>query len=152
VGRVTAAVREVQGLVERVRALPTPLGRVCTEVVTAMHAPVRVVQGLAACCLTGAHSTGCIDVSRATKTDAPVVVHARFHYFVLMLYYVHRLEHVVRSLTKAWLEQQDPDLSMKELTELFMLQKDLLDGMQQGFAEGLEHVTASLRHYLCHEV
>ena len=152
VGRVTGVVREVQALVDRVRALPTPLARVCTEVVTAMHAPVRAVPGLAACCLTGAHSTGCIDVSRATKTDAPVVVHARFHYFVLMLYYVHRLEHVIRSLTKAWLEGQDPDLSMMELTELFSGQDELLRGMHRAFVEGSEHVAASLRHYLCHEV
>jgi len=152
VAKVTGQVREVQALVERVRGMQTPLGRVCTEVVTAMHAPVRTMPGLAVCMLTETHSQGCVDVSRATKTDAPVVVHGRFHYFVLMMYYVHRLEHVVRSMTKAWLLEQDPELSMTELTERFARQEDLFKAMHRSFVEGLEHVTGSLRHYLCTEV
>jgi hypothetical protein len=152
VTKVTAQVREIQALVERVRQLQTPLARVCTEVVTAMHAPVRPVSGLAVCCLTGSHSQNCIDVSRATKTDSPVIVHGRFHYFVLMVYYVHRLEHVVRSFTKSWLEQQDPDLSMADLTAAFALQDDLLRAMHKSFVDGAEHVAASLQHYVCHEV
>jgi len=152
VAKVTAQVREIQALVERVRQLQTPLARVCTEVVTAMHAPVRTVSGLAACSLTGSHSQDCIDVSRATKTDAPVIVNGRFHYFVLMLYYVHRFEHVIRSFTKSWLEQQDQDMSMAELTAAFSQQDDLLRAMHRSFVDGADHVARSLQHYLCNEV
>jgi hypothetical protein len=152
VTKVTGQVREVQALVERVRQLNTPLARVCTEVVTAMHAPVRVVPGLAVCTLTGSHSQNCIDVSRATKTDSPVVVHGRFHYFVMMVYYVHRFEHVIRSFTMSWLEQQDQDMSMAELTAAFAQQDDLLREMHKSFVDGSDHVTKSLQNYLCHEV
>ena len=152
VAKVTGQVWEVQALVDRVRGMQTPLGRVCTEVVTAMHAPVSTVPGLAVCALTDTHSQGCVDVSRATKTDTPVMVHGRFHYFVLMMYYVHRLEHVVRSMTKAWLLEQDPELSMTELTEQFAKQGELFKAMHQRFVEGMQHVTESLRHYLCTEV
>ena len=152
VTKVTSQVREMQALVERVRQLQTPLARVCTEIVTAMHAPVRTVPGLAACCLTGSHSQNCIDVSRATKTDAPVIVHSRFHYFAMILYYVHRFEHVIRSFTKSWLEQQDHELSMAELTAAFSQQEELLREMHRCFVEGIDHVSKSLQHYLCHEV
>ena len=152
VSKVTAQVREVHAIVERVRALGAPLSRVCTEVVTSMHAPVRVVEGLAACCLTDTQSKGCVDVSRATKTDAPVTIHAKFHYFVLMLYYVHRFEHVVRSMTKSWLLLQEPDLSMAQLTARFAEQKDLIAHMHSVFLRGFEHVRASLQHFLCHEM
>ncbi len=152
VAKVTAQVREIQALVERVRQLNTPLARVCTEVVTAMHAPVRVVPGLAVCCLTGAHSQNCIDVSRATKTDSPVIVHARFHYVVMMVYYVHRFEHVIRSFTKSWLEQHDSDASMADLTAAFSSQEELLRSMHKSFVEGSDHVTKSLQTFLCSEV
>ena len=149
VAKVTAHVREVQSLVDRARQLQGPLSRVCTEVVTAMHAPVRTVPRLAVCSITGAHTQGCIDVSRATKSDNPVLVHPRFHYFFMMLYYVHRLEHVVRSFTKSWLEEQDPDLSMAELTKLFAGQEPLLRSMHQSFVDGSKHVVDSLQHHLC---
>ena len=148
VAKVTAHVREVQALVDRVRQLQSPLSRVCTEVVTAMHAPVRVVPRLAVCSITGAHSVGCVDVSRATKTDNPVLVHPRFHYFFMMLYYVHRLEHVVRSFTKSWIEQQDADLTMAELTKSFASQEELLAQMHRSFIEGSQHVVKSLQHFL----
>lgn len=152
VSRVTGVIRELHALVERVRTLACPLARVCTEVVTAMHAPVRVVPGLSACALTDAQARNCIDVSRATKTDAPVTVHPKFHYFVLMLYYVHRLEHVVRSMTKAWLARQgDGGLSIADLTQRFAAQRDLVSGMYASFVAGHAHVTRSLQHFLCHE-
>ena len=149
VARVTARVKDVHSLVERVRGLSTPLSRVCTEIVTSMHAPVRTIPGLAACCLTETQSKNCVDVSRATKTDSPVTIHAKFHYFALMLYFVHRLEHVVRSVTKSWLAQQEPDLSMQQLTERFGEQKELIAQMHARFVAGLEHVVRSLENFLC---
>jgi hypothetical protein len=148
VAKVTAHVRDVQALVDRVRSLQCPVGRVCTEVVTAMHAPVRVVPRLAVCSITGLHTQGCVDVSRATKTENPVLVHPKFHYFFLMLYYVHRLEHVVRSFTKYWLEQQDPEATMAQLTSLFAGQEPLFREMHRSFVEGSRHVVDSLQCYL----
>jgi len=148
VAKVTAYVRDIHGLVDRVRSLQCPVARVCTEVVTAMHAPVRVVPRLAVCAITGLHTQGCIDVSRATKTENPVLVHPKFHYFFLMLYYVHRLEHVVRSFTKYWLEQQDPEATMAQLTGAFGAQEQLFADMHRAFMEGSRHVVDSLQHYL----
>jgi hypothetical protein len=151
VSRMTQLIRELHAIVERIRGIASPLARVCTEVVTSMHAPVRVVPGLSACCLTDTQSKGCIDVSRATKTDTPVTVHAKFQYFVLMLYYAHRFEHVIRSMTKSWLAQQEADLSMEQLTTRFAEQKDLVARMHAAFVAGHAHVVASLQNFLCHQ-
>jgi hypothetical protein len=68
------------------------------------------------------------------------------------VYYVHRFEHVIRSFTKSWLEQQDQDMSMAELTAAFAQQDDLLREMHKSFVDGSDHVTRSLQNYLCHEV
>ena len=148
VAKVSNHIREIQVLVDRVRNMNTPLSKVCTEVVTAMHAPVRTVSNLSVCCITGSHAQGCIDVSRATKSENPVLVHPRFHYFFMMLYYVHRLEHVVRSFTKSWLERQDSELTMAELTKLFNLQEDVFQKMFQSFTEGSSHIVQSLQNFL----
>jgi hypothetical protein len=148
---VTANVREFQLLVDRVRQLQTPVARVCTEVVTAMHAPTRVSPKLSVCTITGAHCVNCIDVSRATKSDVPVLIHPRFHYFFLMLYYVHRLEHVIRSFAKSWLEHQDSEQTMAELTKKFTAQTELFEQMFKVYNEGSRHVIDSLQNYLCNE-
>ena len=148
VAKVSNHVREIQALVDRVRGLNTPISRVCTEVVTAMHAPVRIVPGLAICSITGSHVQGCVDVSRATKSENPVLVHPRFHYFFLMLYFVHRLEHVIRSFTKCWLEQQDQDMTMAELTKLFNSQDEIISQMFHTFVEGSKHIVLSLQNFL----
>jgi len=150
VAKVTQQVRETQALCERVKALETPVSRVCAEVVTAMHAPARVVKKLSVCYITGAHVENCVDVSRATKSETPVLIHPKFHYFFMMLYFVHRLEHVVRSYTKCWLDSQDQNASMKELSDSFENQTETLRQLHQRYVEGHQHVIASIQHYLCH--
>jgi len=148
VAKVGNHIREVQVLVERVRSMNTPLSKVCTEVVTAMHAPVRIMPNLSVCCITGSHAQGCIDVSRATKSENPILVHPRFHYFFMMLYYVHRLEHVVRSFTKSWLELQDPEMTMADLTKQFSLQDEIFTKMFEIFIQGSAHIVESLQIFL----
>lgn len=147
VSKMNGELRELQMLVERVRQSESALGRVCKEVVTSMHVPMRRVSMLQQCVLTGLHSTACIDVSRAWKTDNPVIVHERFEYFVVMLYFCHRLEHVVRSYTKAWLTQQ-PETDLADLAERFRAQSALFHSMWERFVEGYAHVKASLEQWL----
>lgn len=146
--KVNALIKEIHFLVERVRAMNTPLSRVCKEIVTAMHAPLRRVSVLQLCCLTGSHSTNCIDVSRAAKTEHPVVVHESFEYFVVMLYFVHRLEHVVRSMVKSWIAKQSDDLDLGTLSTLFQDETALFHGMWERFIEGYSHVYKSLEAYV----
>lgn len=146
--KVNNLIKEIHFLVDRVRAMNTALSRVCKEVVTAMHAPLRRVATLQLCCLTNTHSTNCIDVSRATKTENPVIVHQSFEYFVVMLYFVHRLEHVVRSMVKSWITKQPTDLDLDTLATRFQDEKALFHGMWERFVEGYGHVYTSLEAYV----
>ncbi len=50
VATVSSAIKELHTLVERVRRLPNSrLGRVCGEIVSSMHSPVRVIPGWSTC-------------------------------------------------------------------------------------------------------
>jgi len=50
VARVSCSIKELQSLVDRVRRLPNSrLGKVCGEIVSSMHSPVRVLPGWSTC-------------------------------------------------------------------------------------------------------
>ena len=104
--------------------------------------------------ITDCQAQNCIDVSRATKHNQSIPVHAKFQYFALMCFYCCRLEHVVRTYTKVWLEGQAHDdadmLMMSQLTARFQEQhEELFVKMHERFVEGHAHVKASLEAYLC---
>jgi hypothetical protein len=56
--------------------------------------------------ITDCQAQNCIDVSRATKQNQSIPVNSKFQYFVLMCFYCCRIEHVIRTYTKAWLDGQ----------------------------------------------
>jgi hypothetical protein len=50
VAAVSAVIKELHALVDRVRRLPNSrLGKVCGEIVSSMHSPVRVIPGWSTC-------------------------------------------------------------------------------------------------------
>jgi hypothetical protein len=170
VAAVGAVIKDLHALVDRVRRLPnSKLGKVCGEIVSSMHSPVRVIPGWSTCGLvriflceynfmrnplcigiiTDCQAQNCIDVSRATKQNQTLPVHSKFQYFALMLFYTHRIEHVIRTYTKLWLEGQPPDADMNELTARFREQDVLFDKMFERFQQGHAHVKASLEAYMC---
>ena len=150
VATINTIIKELHATIDRVRRLPnSKVGKACSEIVFSMHAPVRVIPGWSTCFITECQAQNCIDVSRATKQNQTLPVHPKFAYFVLMLFYTHRIEYVIRAYTKLWLETQPPQADMRELTARFQDQPELLDKMYDRFAEGYAHVKASLEAYLC---
>lgn len=169
VAAVSLVIKELHALVDRVRRLPNSrLGKVCGEIVSSMHSPVRVIPGWSTCgwmlflceynlmrnhlcvgIITDCQAQNCIDVSRATKQNQSIPVHSKFQYFVLMCFYCCRIEHVVRTYTKVWLEGQPAETDMNQLTARFQEQDELFAKMYDRFVEGHAHVKASLEAYLC---
>ena len=150
VAAFAGVIKELHALVDRVRRLPnSKLGKVCGEIVSSMHSPVRVIPGWSTCVITECQAQNCIDVSRATKQNQSIPVHSKFQYFVLMCFYWCRIEHVVRTYTKVWLESQSADMDMNQLTSRFQEQDELFGKMFDRFAEGHAHVKASLEAYIC---
>jgi hypothetical protein len=114
-----------------------------------MYSDAAPPEPLPAGVITDCQAQNCIDVSRATKQNQSIPVHSKFQYFVLMCFYCCRIEHVVRTYTKTWLEGQPPDADMTQLTARFQEQDELFGKMYDRFMEGHAHVKASLEAYLC---
>jgi hypothetical protein len=151
VSDMNVLLRELHNLVERVRRLPnSKVATVCSEVVLATRAPIRVLPGWSTCFLTDNHAFECIDVARVAKNGQVIPLHPRFAYFVLQLFYCHRLEHVVRTYTKNWLdcEAQAGVADIHELTARFQEQVVLFRAMHAKFCEGFAHVKQSLDKYM----
>ena len=106
--KVQAAVKALQG---RIQQIPKPrntvLYQLCKDVMVGAQPPIRMFAGYTTCCLSGVSCNTCVDLTRPAKNSEHVHIHARFSHFFLMLWYCSKLEYVVRSCSKAWLERQD---------------------------------------------
>ena len=108
---VTKVHQAVRGVQARVAHIPKPrnalLQQLCRDVMVGAQPPIRMYAGYTTCCLSGVSCNICIDLTRPAKNAQHVHIHARFSHFFLMLWYCSKLEYVVRSCAKAWLERQD---------------------------------------------
>ena len=148
VNRTHAAVRHVQS---RVAQIPKPrnalLQSLCKDVMVGAQPPIRMYAGYTKCCLSGVSCNTCIDLTRPAKNADHVHIHARFSHFFLMLWYCSKLEYVVRSCAKAWLERQGGGggTNYKSLCETFAEETapycEQLHGI---FAKCFDHVGRTL--------
>jgi hypothetical protein len=120
--RVHGLVKAIQA---RVAGIPRPrnalLQQLCRDVMVGAQPPIKMFAGYTQCCLSGVSCNTCIDLTRPIRNAQHVHIHARFSHFFLMLWYCSKLEYVVRSCAKAWLERQadQDDLDFRSLCERF---------------------------------
>ena len=142
------AVRHIQ---TRISQIPRPrhalLQQLCKDVMVGAQPPIRMYAGYTTCCLSGVSCNTCIDLTRPSKNAQHIHIHARFSHFFLMLWYCSKLEYVIRSCAKAWLERQSSreDRNFKSLCEQF---KDETDdyclSLYGVFARSCAHVNRTL--------
>ena len=148
VTRCHAAVRAMQA---RVGQIPRPrnatLQQLCRDVMVGAQPPIRMFAGYTTCCLSEVSCNACIDLTRPTKNAKHVHIHARFSHFFLMLWYCSKLEYVVRSCAKAWMERQDgrDEANFRDMCEAFTAEtREFCDQLHQIFTRGLLHVHSTL--------
>lgn len=77
---------------------------ICKEIMSSASPPTRVYAGHSVCSLTGETLDYSIDLSRPGKNGKTTHVHLKYWYFFLFLWFISKIEYVIRSLTKQWLE------------------------------------------------
>lgn len=77
-----------------------------------------------------------------------MLVHPKLAHFFLMLFYVCKLEHVVRNYARVWVDGssggQGGQRDIASLCREFEAQDNLLSGMYVMFRHGISHVLESL--------
>jgi hypothetical protein len=146
---------KVHGLVKaiqaRVAGIPRPrnalLQQLCRDVMVGAQPPIKMFAGYTQCCLSGVSCNTCIDLTRPIRNAQHVHIHARFSHFFLMLWYCSKLEYVVRSCAKAWLERQDSrdEANFREMCEAFTGEsREYCEQLHQVFMRSLGHVHRTL--------
>ncbi len=90
----------------------------------------------------------CLDLSKTHKGHSHVYVDPRFCYFFMLLWYCNKLEYIVRSFTRTWLDSRQEDESFKSLCTA--LQADLeanIVSMHSLFVIAKDHVLTTLSNY-----
>jgi hypothetical protein len=146
--RIHQAIRHIQS---RVGQIPRPrnalLQQLCKDVMIGAQPPIKMYAGYTTCCLSGVSCNTCIDLTRPAKLAQHVHIHARFSHFFLMLWFCSKLEYLVRSCAKAWLERQSDqeDLNFRSLCERFREETGDYCGSLHGVLErSYGHVNMSL--------
>lgn len=97
--------------------------RICSEITTCINPPVRQKMGWHICNLSGMRSDNCVEISRSGRAETFAVVNAKYTKFILMLWFVSRLDHIIKIITKHWLEQNKNHFENESLDKLEKCQK-----------------------------
>lgn len=130
------------------------LAEICKDVMMSAQPPIRLHAGCSVCCITGRRCMKCLDLSKTHKSHAHVHVDPRFCFFFMLLWYCNKLEYIVRSYTRTWLDIRSEDETFKDIC--CALQVDMesqIVQMHKLFLVAKEHVLCTLKQYTdCHKL
>mmetsp|Transcript_58594 Transcript_58594/g.154860 ORF Transcript_58594/g.154860 Transcript_58594/m.154860 type:complete len:255 (+) Transcript_58594:2822-3586(+) len=150
---VRQKIRDVGGVVSE---MTNPLNRtiqgLCRDVMTCAQPPVRLQAGLGTCVITGETCEHCLDLTRPGKEGGrQVLVHNRFWYFFVFLWYCSKLEYIIRSCTRQWMTSSGVSVRssnyMPLCEEFSRTSANDVELMHQLFNKGWGYVTESLQRH-----
>ena len=159
--RVAAACKRVQTHITSMQDTPQhrEWATICRDVMASAGPPVKVFTGRTQCHLTGTGLDHSLDLSKAGKNAKEIRVHLRFFYFFLYIWLISKIEYVIRSSVKSWLEPEpahDPpdtpaspaNRDITGLCERFRVENEpLIGSFARLFVRAHAYVTASIDLY-----
>lgn len=127
------------------------LGIACKNVVNSAQPPIRINLAFSTCFITGVHCDKCLDLSKHGKKSKDIQVHCRFAYFFLFLWYVCKLEYVIRACAKHWIDCKgkkkeaviSPDVADSYITE----NEEFVHSLFEVFEKAYTYVLTSIEQY-----
>lgn len=151
--RVAQVCRRIQTRIGAMHDTPQQAewAAICRDVMASAQPPIRVFTGFSRCSITGESLDYSIDLTRAGKNNKSVFVHLRFWHWFIYLWFVAKIEYIIRSCTKQWIEAiQDSPLrkDFTALCERFRTENEsLVQQMACLFRKARDFVTASIDLY-----
>ena len=151
---VQSHVRDVHASIAAIPPSANRLGDICRDVMMSAQPPIRLHAGCATCTITGRRCMKCLDLSKTHKGHSHVYVDPRFCYFFMLLWFCNKLEYIVRSFTRTWLDsrldsetfkslccslQQDLEPSIQKMHMLFVIAKNHVVETLSRYSESLKH-------------
>jgi len=152
---MTLSIQTVQGLIKdvttAVQSMPptsNKLHEICKDVMMSAQPPIKLHPGCISCSITNRQCTRCLDLSKTHKGNLNVYVDARFCFFFMLLWFCNKLEYIVRSMTRTWLDMQVSDDTFQVLC--CKLQEEMdpqIVQMYKLFISAQKHVVTTLEQY-----
>jgi len=149
--RVNQECKAVQSLVSGMLNSPdNSWALICKDVMSSAQPPTKVLAGYTTCFFTGEKMDCCIDLTKNGKKSKEVHVHLRFWHFFIFLWFVAKLEYIVRACTKCWLEKsREPgEPNYTHLCERFVEDnREFTRNMYLVFLKSLDYVKKTVQLY-----
>lgn len=126
--KVQQSIRHVQSMIADIGK--SKLGQACKNVINCAQPPVRIFMGFSKCYITQVQSDKCLDISKSGKKNHDMHIHPKFAYFFLFLWYICKMDYVIRAWMKNWhegLKSSDGNMSTMPMLVQPQMVKDILD-------------------------
>lgn len=126
------------------------LGVACKNVINCAQPPVKIFLGFSTCFVTGLQSDKCLDISKNGKKSHDMHIHPKFAFFFLFLWYICKLEYVIRACAKHWMDSKNlrkGDSKDETLEEYMKENEGLCRSLFEVFQKAMDYVNASLELY-----
>jgi len=144
--------KELSSLVSKLNSPHTlHIQKICKDVMSCAQPPIKILTGTNKCSLTGVQAEHCIDLTRLGKNSKEVFVHPRFWHFFVLLWFCAKIEYVIRSCTKQWLENQRQPKESSHYARLCddytEQNSELHERLHRLFVKGVDYITNTLTMY-----
>jgi hypothetical protein len=142
--RVVAEIKQVQLLIDNLQTQgKEKIHKLCTEVMASSNPPIRKKNGWNVCSISGTRSDACLEIGRRGKETSLILVHQKFSAFIINLWFVCKLEHIVKHQTKTWINRQDTE-DIHQLCKDFQASEDMVRRWYDIFCDAVRHVKLSI--------
>jgi hypothetical protein len=123
---------------------------ICSEVTASQLPPNALCVEAGTCAVTRSKSSVCINLGGHGRAVANVnlLIHPSLFHFFVMVWYVHKIEHVIRNYTRWWLEQRtDAEDNIEQLCHEFSTDTVLFSQLHAIFNHAVSHIELSIEEY-----
>jgi hypothetical protein len=123
---------------------------ICSEVTASQLPPNAVCVESGICAVTRSKSSVCINLGGQTRaaSSTNLLIHPSLFHFFVMVWFVHKIEHVIRNYTRWWLEQMtDKGENIEQLCHEFSADTTLFTQLHTIFNHAVSHIEQSVEEY-----
>lgn len=144
ISKIVAEIKGIQAMIDNLQTQgKDKIYKLCVEVMASSNPPLRKKNGWNVCSISGTRSDSCLEIGRRGKETSLMLVHQKFSAFILNLWFVSKLEHIIKHQTKSWLNRQDTD-DIHELCKAFEASEDMIRNWYRAFCDAVRHVKLSV--------
>lgn len=141
-------IKDVASAVQNMPQTPNKLHEICKDVMVSAQPPIKLHAGCVTCCITDKTCMKCLDLSKTHKSGSCVFVDARFCFFFMLLWYCNKLEYIIRSFTRTWLDARSEDDTFQDICKALVREMEQrIASMHRLFVVAKSHIILTLKRY-----